>query len=502
MSKLYAAASRLSYPEPTQNNNDGSELWLEVAARIDDECALDEWKKLARREPERAAAAGGRVQALLRAWNAKSMPVVKLRLGDPTDVLQVFNRVNRAGTPVSNDDIFFAAVRTLWVEAEKHVVCVSECASPGKRVSTPALLPPMDALRLLTRMASIRNGQGDVVPLDIERLRGESGRSEQGQSKLIREMQALSKTGSVFLDRLKMLARLASRRSKLGYALHLIPKRLWDPVFAWAAQHKTGELDDAALLPAWEFLVGATAFRYLSVFGPAFERVCMEEAVKAGAQGEAFPLGKILERCREKWPGLRRGQRAVVGLEDDGAKRNLVNSNAALLLHVVQRVRFELREGKEFDVEHIYPQALVEKMKWRGSDEGQRLQRHGSARDVFRAGNLCILDREVNQQVGKKWPDEKIREGYPADVWPKNLFLTDHDKRALERTCVYLRDDDRKLGERVPDAMRVFSKYVEAREMRIFKKLKRYFPSALDFAADADLPAGLGSSDLESDERL
>ena len=487
VSKLYAAASRLSYPEPTQNNNDGSELWLEVAAQIDDECALDEWKKLARRHPERVAPAARRIQALLRAWNAKSIPVVKLGLGDPTDVLQVFNRVNRAGTPVSNDDIFFAAVRTLWVEAEKHVVRVSECASPGKRGSQPALLPPMDALRLLTRMASVRIEQGDVIPLDIERLRGESGRSEQGQSKLIQEMQALSQTGSEFLNRIRMLALLASRRSKLGYALHLIPKRLWDPVFAWAATHKTGELDDAALLPAWEFLVGATAFRYLSVFGPAFERICMAKAVEAGTDGEPFPLADIISECRAKWPGLRRGQRAVVSLDGDAAKRDLVNDNAALFLHFVQGSSFHLPEGKSFDVEHIYPQSRVDYMKWKGRNDKEHIRRrHEDARDVFRVGNLCMLDSNVNRSVGKKWPDEKLTEGYPdAGIQSKDLFLSKNDIAALEQTSFCLRDQKGKQCERVPEAMEVFSAYVKSRERRIFKRMARRFPGALGFAADA-----------------
>ena len=42
-----------------------------------------------------------------------------MSLGSPRDVLEVFTRINRGGVQVAGQDLFFAAVKTLWNDAKR-----------------------------------------------------------------------------------------------------------------------------------------------------------------------------------------------------------------------------------------------------------------------------------------------------------------------------------------------------------------------------------------------
>ena len=132
-----------------------------IASSIDPECKFEKWQSASRDDRDTAAE---RIEQLIRAWHSASVPVVKLDLAGPTDVLQVFNRVNRTGTRVAGDDIFFAAVRTLWPDVEEHLLRVCEAASPGETHDAERLLPRIDALRLLTRVASRKLEYADPAP--------------------------------------------------------------------------------------------------------------------------------------------------------------------------------------------------------------------------------------------------------------------------------------------------------------------------------------------------
>ena len=208
----------------------------------------------------------------------------------------------------------------------------------------------------------------------------------------------------------------------------------------------------------------------------------MKAAMKAGGRGAPFPLTTILRECRNKWPELRRGQRSVARLSTQDDRRALVRNNAVLFLHIVQTIPFDLPPGREIDVEHLYPRALVDHMKWKGPKEKQRLQRHPGASDLLRAGNLYILDRTLNQSAGKKWPDEKLEGIFPGRLWPESLFLDPEDAELLKNACEHLRSKDRAMSERVPDGMRAFGEYVDRRELLIFEKIREQFPLALRFA--------------------
>ena len=251
VTRLHKAWPSLNLRGELDRQDTPLDSWLDLASRIDSDCNPSEWES-APDEARRIAAE--RVKRLIRAWTIPSVPVVKLYLRDPTDVLQVFHRVNRTGTPVAGDDIFFAAVRTLWNDAEEHITEVSRYGSPREQEDTPLLLPPIDALRLLTRVASVLLEKGDVVPLDVERLRVAPESGGESEPSLIGKIMSLS-ADEAFLCRLRNVARQAAD-SSLGRALHEVPKRLLDPVFAWAARHPKEAIDEADLTAGVGFSSG------------------------------------------------------------------------------------------------------------------------------------------------------------------------------------------------------------------------------------------------------
>ena len=463
------------------------DYWLGLAVRIDPACVFKIDDRTQRREAAKL------IRRLLISWYAESVPVVTLSLEDPTDVLQVFHRVNRAGTAVSGDDIFFAAVRTVWNDAERSIEKISKCASPSPNGNSPRLLPPIDALRVLARTAALTNDKGDVVPLDVERLRRGKRKGEEIPNELVVAMEQLSEDAG-FQSRLRRFVKLTVQRSKLGYGLHEIPKRLLDPVLAWAGIHTKEVLDHSDMTPAWAFLVGATAFRYLSIFGPAFERLAMTAAIEAGENGEAFPTGRILDECRKNWPELRR-RGSVLRVDEDRflGGRELVNRNAALFLHIAQRVPFHLPEGRTIEIEHLFPRAkMANSMRWYGPKADAKVpSRHEHAGNALRAGNLCILDGLLNREASDEWPDIKLTRIYPLEKrWPKKLFLNRKEERLLLAACrelqrqmAHVPRNERKalLAECVGSGMEYFVHYVAEREERIYEAVRSQFPDSIRF---------------------
>jgi hypothetical protein len=62
-----------------------------------------------------------RLDRLVDLWFRPSLPVQNLELDGPQDVLQVFTRINLEGVDVATEDMFFAAVKTLWPDVEEYL---------------------------------------------------------------------------------------------------------------------------------------------------------------------------------------------------------------------------------------------------------------------------------------------------------------------------------------------------------------------------------------------
>ena len=363
---------------------------------------------------------------------------------------------------VAGDDVFFAAVKTLWRDAEENLHRLT--------LALP-FLSRSSALRVAARCASVELDGPDLLPLDVKRLNGERGRA------LIAKMEELARPGSPFLAGAERVGTAAVQCSGLGLALRHLPQQLFDPVVAWAAARGASGLGEDALAPAWAFLLGAAAFGYRSTFGLTFERLAFAQALVAGRAGGVFPLSAIAGAARSRWPGLTRGRRTVRGVGTDDEKRAVVNENTTTFLLVAQQIPFTLPDGVALDWEHLFPTARGdENLKWRGADGTWKLQRHPDSWCIGRAGNLLALDASLNRSAGMRWPDEKLLQYREAKHWPPDLFLSASEESVLLEACDALRN------KRVPDGATLLSRYVRERELRIFAAVVARFPTFVELA--------------------
>ena len=133
-------------------------------------------------------------------------------------------------------------------------------------------------------------------------------------------MEQLCKPGSPFLIRVKTVSRFLIEKSGLGYGLRVLPNRLVDPVFAWAVEHERCPRIEE-LRPAVDFLLGATAFRYMSIFRYTFEHMAFATAVDGEHRQLPFPTEAIVGKCRAHWGSLGDGTGRVATLGATGIEQ-------------------------------------------------------------------------------------------------------------------------------------------------------------------------------------
>jgi hypothetical protein len=93
------------------------------------------------------------------------IPVHYLRLGSMDHILEVFTRLNRAGVQVTGEDLFFAAVKTRWSEAEQSIRrVVDRLESPdGDGAQAPPLVDRLSVFRAVARIAARAVRQSDIA---------------------------------------------------------------------------------------------------------------------------------------------------------------------------------------------------------------------------------------------------------------------------------------------------------------------------------------------------
>jgi hypothetical protein len=437
-------------------------------------------------EPADLETAWRRLGRLLDIWSMPSIPVQYLELGSPVDVLEVFTRINRAGVQVAGQDLFFAAVKTLWSDAEQAIARVVERLGPPDDVETSftPLVDRLGALRVVARLAGRAAGQADLVPLTVDRLSGRRG------DVVIEGMRTLTDVSSDALQRMANALHAIVHASTLGFGLYPVDKRLWDDVLGWAAVNK--RVDDAewvsGQVPSIDsYLLGATAFRYPSVLRDRFARLAMTEALAAGMTGDAFPTERIAEVVRTHVPELREGRQRIRGSRPTEDRLWLADNNVELFLSIVQSIPYQ-PQSDVFDWDHIFPQGKSNLM-WSPGPGGRWRRHHQYRRFVGSAGNFWGLDAGANRAAQHRLPGEKfdlIAEwaGKGArPLWPRERW--------------WLRDDEMKTfrdigtqlaaGEDIDSAMERFHALVTTRALRMVDQAFQLLPLAELFAADRDV---------------
>lgn len=427
-----------------------------------------------------AKVARGRLSRLLDIWADGRIPVEYLTLPTPMDVLEVFTRINREGVTVAGDDLFFAAVKTLWSGSESEVVRLVEQLRPDEEDEADPLVGRVGALRLLARLGAYAAGQADILPLAVDRLSGQRGKM------VIRAMKAILKRRRV-LKRMADLMLRVRQESGLGFGLTQIDGRLWDHVLGWAAvSPPSSRWTRASLRSISAYLVGATAFRYHGIFGDRFGRLAMAEALRAGSQGEPFPLRRIVEVTRGKWSGLTAGRASVRGLRSQTDKRKLADRNYSLFLSILQDIPHRRQQGS-FDIDHIFPQAKASLM-WSPAQDGSRWRKHHKHRHfVSSAGNLWALAMSENRGQQDTLPAKKfkhLRAELGVDgchIWPRaRWWLEDTDITEFGQIGALLA-----AQVDIDGAMERFRTLVSRRARDMTIEVLRRYRDARYFAADA-----------------
>lgn len=446
-------------------------------------------------DPERAKRAADRFAALVRAWTEETIPLQRLSLEGPKDVLQVFSRVNLEGVALSADDVFFAAVKTIWHPAEEHL----------QRVATQVgLVDRFTALRLLARLASMSLGAGDLMPLRVDRLNGQKGKE------LIRRMMEIAKAESAALRRVGIISKWLTKASVLGHGLRLVHRTLLDPVLAWAAVNEQLDTqpDARRWLPAIEsFLLGAQAYRWPTVLRDAFATLAFRHALQSGIAGASFPTMDIVRATHRQWPGLTVARRSVRASGSPADQVQLATENAGLFLAISQQLPFRQplrvpadgRRQRRLEWDHIFPQALADRMKFKGANGAY--SHHAYRSLVWSAGNLWALDAELNNRASDMWPSEKFElldskagtNGLPTR-WPDaaHAFLTASERKYLLAAEIHLRAD------KVEEGMVEFRKYAESRSHRIYDYVAGKFPDLQNFSS-SNVLAGISAVEPSPD---
>jgi hypothetical protein len=330
---------------------------------------------------------------------------MRVEVQAPEDILELFTRINRAGVPYNDADIYFAAVKTFWNDAEPRLKKVFDAARPFLTIER--------SLRLISRLASRGIGRGDVLPLHVDRIIG------QHRIAFVDAMGQLTADESRAMQRIAGFFTQLRSRSRLGYGLRYVNQWLWDETVAWAIT--ADEWTEADFESIDAYLLGGTLFAYPTVFRDTYRRLAVMEALAAGANNEPFPLRRIVAVTRDRYPELKQSRRQVLTmdgeLEDRWSDRSqLVRNSDALLMCLAQRI--EIDHDPPLDVDHVFASALQNRM-W----ENNRRTHHRDRWRVNEPGNKWLLDASTNRALGAEPPKAKFerlrswREGAQHRVW-------------------------------------------------------------------------------------
>lgn len=421
-------------------------------------------------------------ERLLRAW-LRPVPVERHVFADKLDILEAFERVNLEGVKVVGDDVFFAAVKTAWPGADRALANV---------VTRVPVINRLGALRLFARLAALAAGQGDLLPLRVERLNGPPG------EQLVANISGLTAADGKSLARMATVSRRLIAHGGPGQALRHVPSQLWDDVLAWAASNPVlddpAAMTDEAAATVASYLIGATAHDWWPIFGEWFATRSFRFAVTAGIAGQPFPLDAIAAKVKEGRPDLRQGRRTVPTTDE------LAGRHEHLFLCMVQEIPFALPLRQPVDPayptarvqvewDHIWPQAKSGTMRLgRKPTEGSR--------SVYRVGNLWALDRPLNTSASDAWPTDKL--AFLADPraarptmphrWPDAgaSFLSPDEEALLRQAEAFVRGMDG-ITRDVAAGAEVFASLVAARNRRITQAVLERFPLVTTFGVRAPL---------------
>ena len=420
---------------------------------------------------------------LLDLWFEDRVPVLSAPVRSPEQLLEVFKRVNRAGTPIDEADIFYAAVKTFWPEAESSLQRIV--------ARTNNLLTRFSVLEFVTRLSRLALGAADPVGVKVEILNGAQG------AVLRHVLTDVCAENSVVMARVATVCTSLTTDSRLGYGLNAVHRRVVAAVLAWAAalpmdgdEHARFVESNVKEIDA--FLAGATLFGYRSAFRrDRFDRTSFREAAAAGMGGDRFPIARIVAVLREEAEPAE--MERVGSLETDAALRRLGDNHPSLVLGVVQNWTFGARP---LDVDHIYAsEASKTDMRIMGS-YNRRVAHPERARLVNSLGNFWLIPQPTNASLGMDRPSKKFetlerwlnppilgdeRLAYPVPA-RADWAMEAHEPQEWKKVESNLVPFD--SNTKTEDAIAAFRTLVERRGTRLVNELLEQVTGCGDYSRD------------------
>lgn len=406
------------------------------------------------------------MKRLMRLWEYK-VPVVHAAVDSPTSVLDLFTRVNMEGVRVTGPDVYLAAVRTHWHDADSHLDALVTGA--------PMLRNRLGALTFISRVVQNRRDAKDPLPLDANLLLGDEGED------LIEHLEEVAREDGDMARKLWEFTEFYRARGGLGWAAVLYRAELWQDVLGWVISG-SGEQDlwKESLEYIDTYLLGSTLFSYHWVFGDKVHRRAFKECVEAGVAGGRFPLDEILALSHNPSELSFRRSRVLADASTQAGRDALLEAGGRPLVAFAQRIPFDgLRGGLDWD--HFVPQEAGAQMKVH-EGHNKRSVNHPDRRMLHRIGNLWVLPASKNRSLGKKsgsvkhemlqkWSDAGTAKDGRRHLWPREQWsFTEAEIEDFCTVVELLGDADGSNDEKdavVNEAMREFKETVEARGRRL-----------------------------------
>lgn len=333
-----------------------------------------------------------KINRLLDVWHSGRIPVVTAQVEGPEDILELFTRVNRGGEPVSQNDLYFAAVKTFWHDPSAGgEVTSAKDALNGIVDSTGGLIGIWTALSLASRLALAGLGQGDIVPLKVDRL------SRANKDYVVRAIRTVS---PIVAARLAPFMEILRANSTLKQALRRVHPHLWEEVLAWVVVSERSDWTQADIELVEAYLTAGTLFGYAAKLRDPYRRDAFRVAVDAAAHGRSFPTAELRE-IAWKAEGLRRGRAAVLSSSDF---QGLARSNVSFLVAAAQGLDDSIT-STVVDWDHIVPDSWRSKLRL---PPGAGRWYREEVSHFSEPGNFWQIDLHANRIVKADAPDKKF----------------------------------------------------------------------------------------------
>ncbi len=369
------------------------------------------------------------VAGLLRLTRVHVVGLLVENIVDIEALGEAFARLNSQGVPMSQEELFFSALKVRWPESSDLVADIVEDSDAGK------LLPATKIVHLATRIvvSASAGTRRDVDVLTLDEFAELEGRPEIA---LVPRLQGLLAGRGPAGGKGRMHVALACARTILHYRetpdrsdpglprtlLGQLHWRSWHAVAAWAERHclTAGEIDEPSRREALRLILLLHFF--VTTDAGYVSRVAFEKARDPSAQrfpGALIAAALLREGLVSIVPPDPKTFREWLSNEGDEGKGRATwprLANEQHLLHWAQRywlhawyprydpTLYHSVDDLPFDIDHIIPDHAFD---GRGGTWCPEFTRDAAALRSS-VGNLRIWPRDANRRDQAATPDDKL----------------------------------------------------------------------------------------------